>query len=220
MTHQHIRSFHPRRSRTTPRALSALNRLLPAFAVDPADPPPYLGQLFDPPLPVVLEIGSGMGEATWQLAQDQPETGIVAVDVHTPGIGALLARVEDVGLPNVRVCIGDAVELLRLLAPASLAGIRVFFPDPWQKVRHHKRRLVQPAFVHRASELLIPGGTLHLATDWTDYAAAMLAAVAAEPLLGAAPDYSPRPDWRPVTKFEARALAAGRQVREILAVRL
>lgn len=220
MSHPHIRSFHPRRSRTTRRALSALSRLLPTLGVDPVNPPAQLTELFDARMPVVLEIGSGMGEATCALAQADPGTGIVAVDVHTPGIGALLAQAEEIGLVNVRVCVGDAVELMQRLAPCSLAGIRVFFPDPWPKARHHKRRLVQPAFVHRAAELLAPGGTLHLATDWPDYAETMLNAVTDEPLLLAAPDFLERPDWRPVTKFEARAQAAGREVRDILAVRV
>lgn len=220
MSHPHIRSFHPRRSRTTPRAQSALTRLLPELGFDPADPPAQLATLFDPPLPVVLEIGSGMGEATCAMAQADPATGIVAVDVHTPGIGALLSQVEQAGLRNVRVCVGDAVELMARLAPASLAGIRVFFPDPWPKARHHKRRLVQAGFVHRAAELLERGGSLHLATDWRDYADGMLAAAVSEPLLRVEPGFPARPDWRPLTKFEARALAAGREVRDILAVRI
>ena len=169
-----IRTFHPRRSRTTPSAASALIRLLPGWGVEVETAPSHLGDAFDPPRPVVLEIGSGMGETTLAMAQADPDTGIVAVDVHTPGIGALLAGAERASLGNVRVCIGDAVELLDRLAPGSLAGIRAYFPDPWPKVRHHKRRLVQPAFVHRAAVLLVPGGTLHLATDIAHYADQML----------------------------------------------
>ncbi|MCU0300665.1 MAG: tRNA (guanosine(46)-N7)-methyltransferase TrmB [Candidatus Nanopelagicales bacterium] len=206
-----IRTFHPRRSRTTPSAASALTRLLPAWGVDAEEPPAHLSDLFDPPRPVVLEIGSGMGEATLQMAAADPGHGIVAVDVHTPGIGALLAGAERAGLANVRVCVGDAVELMDHLAPASLVGIRAFFPDPWPKVRHHKRRLVQPAFVHRAATLLVPGGTLHLATDIPDYAERMLAVCAAEALLvNRSGGFVPRPDWRPVTGYERRGLVAGR----------
>jgi tRNA (guanine-N7-)-methyltransferase len=206
-----VRTFHPRRSRITPSAASALTRLLPEWGIDPDRPPAHLAGLFDPPRPVVLEIGSGMGEATLQLAVADPATGVVAVDVHTPGIGALLAGAERAGLDNVRVCVGDAVELMDHLAPSSLAGIRAFFPDPWPKVRHHKRRLVQPAFVARAAALLARGGTLHLATDIPGYAEQMLAACAGEPLLvNRYGGLVPRPSWRPVTGYERRGLAAGR----------
>ncbi len=209
--HPRIRSFHPRRGRTSPTTTSALVRLLPELGVDVDSAPATLSQLFDPPLPVVLEIGPGMGDATATMAAADPATGIVAVDVHTPGIGALLVRVEALGLRNVRVCVGDAVELMDRLAASSLAGIRAYFPDPWPKARHRKRRLVQPAFVHRAAELLVPGGTLHLATDIAEYAEQMVRVCAAEPLLGPADAVlRDRPPWRPPTKYESRGVAAGR----------
>jgi tRNA (guanine-N7-)-methyltransferase len=209
--HPRIRTFHPRRSRITPSAASALSRLLPVWGVDAGQAPTRLGLLFDPPLPTVLEIGSGMGDATVTMAAAEPATGIVAVDVHTPGIGALLAAAERAGLANVRVCVGDALELMDRLEPGSLAGIRAYFPDPWPKARHHKRRLVQPEFVHRAALLLAPGGTLHLATDISDYAEQMLAVCTSEPLLlNTADGFRARPDWRPVTGYERRGLAAGR----------
>ena len=184
---------------------------MPVWGVVVDQAPSRLDSLFDPPLPTVLEIGSGMGEATVQMAAADPATGIVAVDVHTPGIGALLASAERQGLANVRVCVGDAFELMDRLEPGSLVGIRAFFPDPWPKVRHHKRRLVQPTFVHRAALLLAPGGVLHLATDITDYAEQMLAVCSSEPLLfNAAEGFRGRPDWRPITGYERRGLAAGR----------
>jgi tRNA (guanine-N7-)-methyltransferase len=206
-----IRTFHPRRSRITPSASSALTRLLPVWGIEVDRAPADLAELFVPPVPVVLEIGSGMGEATLAMAAADPGTGIVAVDVHTPGIGALLAGAERMSLGNVRVCVGDAVELMDRLAPGSLAGIRAFFPDPWPKVRHHKRRLVQPAFVRRCAQLLAPEGTLHLTTDIADYAEQMLAVCAAEPLLeGTAGEFQPRPAWRPETGYERRGRAAGR----------
>ena len=198
-------------------------RLLPLWGIEVSSAPAHLGELFTPPLPTVLEIGSGMGETTLAMAAADPSTGIVAVDVHTPGIGALLAGAERAGLVNVRVCVGDAVELMDHLAPASLAGIRVYFPDPWPKVRHHKRRLVQPAFVRQAAELLEPGGTLHLATDIADYAEQMLAVCRSEPMLEPAGrqvgGFIERPAWRPQTRFEARGLAAGRPSRDVLFVR-
>ena len=215
-----IRTFHPRRSRTTPSAASALIRLLPGWGVDVHTAPDDLAQVFHPPRPVILEIGSGMGETTLAMAQADPERGIVAVDVHTPGIGALLAGAERAALGNVRVCLGDAVELMDRLAPASLAGIRAYFPDPWPKVRHHKRRLVQPAFVHRAAVLLVPGGTLHLATDVAHYADQMLAVCSAEPLLDVGQGLVARPDWRPVTAYERRGMAAGRPSADLIATRL
>lgn len=214
-----IRTFHPRRSRTTPSAASALIRLLPGWGIDVGSVPADLSEVFNPPRRVVLEIGSGMGETTLAMAQADPATGIVAVDVHTPGIGALLAAAERESLGNVRVCVGDAVELMDRLAPASLAGIRAYFPDPWPKVRHHKRRLVQPAFVRRAAALLVPGGTLHLATDIADYAEQMVAVCAAEPLLDVGPGLIPRPPWRPVTGYERRGIAAGRPSVDLIASR-
>ena len=214
-----IRTFHPRRSRTTPSAASALIRLLPGWGIDVGSAPADLSEVFNPPRRVVLEIGSGMGETTLAMAQADPTTGIVAVDVHTPGIGALLAAAERESLGNVRVCVGDAVELMDRLAPGSLAGIRAYFPDPWPKVRHHKRRLVQPAFVRRAAALLAPGGTLHLATDIADYAEQMLAVCASEPLLDVGAGLIPRPGWRPVTGYERRGLAAGRASMDLIAAR-
>jgi tRNA (guanine-N7-)-methyltransferase len=214
-----IRTFHPRRSRTTPSAASALIRLLPGWGIDIGTAPWHLGDAFNPTLPVVLEIGSGMGETTLAMAQSDPGTAIVAVDVHTPGIGALLAGAEREALGNVRVCVGDAVELMDRLAPGSLAGIRAYFPDPWPKVRHHKRRLVQPAFAHRAAVLLAPGGMLHLATDIAPYADQMLDVCAAEPLLDVGRGLIDRPQWRPITGYERRGMAAGRSSADLIAMR-
>jgi tRNA (guanine-N7-)-methyltransferase len=216
--HPHIRTFHPRRSRITPSAQSALTRLLPVLGVSVEQIPKHVSELFDPPMPVILEIGPGMGEATLAMAPEHPGTGILAVDVHTPGIGALLAGVERAGLLNVRVCVGDAIEVMARLAPGSLAGIRAYFPDPWPKARHHKRRLVQPSFVSRAAQLLASGGTLHLATDIADYAEVMLACCQAEPRL-ACTGFSEHPTWRPPTKYELRGEEQGRSSRDVIATR-
>ena len=201
-------------------AASALIRLLPSWGIEVGTAPADLGSAFTPPRPVVLEIGCGMGDATLAMAGQDRDTGIVAVDVHTPGIGVVLAGAEREALDNVRVCVGDAVELMDVLGPGTLAGIRAFFPDPWPKVRHHKRRLVQPAFVHRAAQLLAPGGTLHLATDISHYADQMLSVCAAEPLLDVGPGLIPRPDWRPITGYERRGLAAGRPSADLIATRV
>lgn len=214
-----IRTFHPRRGRSSQAAQSALIRLLPRWGIDVASAPADLGSTFDPPRPVVLEIGSGMGEAALAMALADPGTGIVAVDVHTPGIGVLLAGAERESLDNVRVCVGDAVELMDHLDRGSLAGIRAYFPDPWPKVRHHKRRLVQPAFVRLAAHLLTPGASLHLATDIPEYAEQMLTVCSAEPMLDVGAGLVERPPWRPETGFERRGLAAGRPSVDLIATR-
>ncbi|MFI8995407.1 tRNA (guanosine(46)-N7)-methyltransferase TrmB [Streptomyces sp. NPDC053542] len=215
-----IRSFQPRRSRVSPSQADALRRLWPKWGLDIDGLSRIdLDELFDG-LPVVLEIGFGMGEATAQMAAADPDTGILACDVHTPGQGNLLALAERNGLSNIRVANGDAIILLReMLAPASLAGLRVYFPDPWPKKRHHKRRLIQPEFLSLVSTRLAPGAIVHCATDWEPYAEQMLEVLSAEPTLeNIHPDsgYAPRPDFRPLTKFEGQGLDKGHVVHDLL----
>ncbi|WP_245572559.1 tRNA (guanosine(46)-N7)-methyltransferase TrmB [Actinokineospora enzanensis] len=173
---------------------------------------------FDRAAPVLLEIGSGMGETTARLAQAAPELNYLAVEVYEPGLAQLMLRVEEMGLDNVRLLRGDAVVLLtQHIAADSLSGVRIFFPDPWPKKKHHKRRLVQPGFVSLLASRLAPGGTLHLATDWENYAEQMLEVLSAEPLLRNRFDgWAPRPEWRPVTKFESRARVEGRISRDLI----
>ena len=169
--------------------------------------------------PVLLEIGSGMGETTSQLVAAAPELNYVAVEVYKPGLAQLLLRGEHLGgLDNLRVLRGDAVDLLTdHVAPASLHGVRIFFPDPWPKKKHHKRRLVQPEFVALVASRLEPGGVLHLATDWEQYADQMLEVCSGERLLTNSYDgWAPRPDWRPVTKFEQRAVNEGRVSHDLM----
>lgn len=172
--------------------------------------------------PVLLEIGSGMGETTSQLAHAAPELNYVAVEVYEAGLGQLMLRAENLGVENLRLINGDAVVLLtRHVEPDSLYGVRVFYPDPWPKKRHHKRRLIQPEFVSLIASRLEVGGTLHLATDWDHYAGQMLEVCAGEPLLrnryaDEPGGWAPRPAWRPVTKFEARAEAEGRISRDLI----
>ncbi len=169
--------------------------------------------------PVLLEIGSGMGETTSQLVAAAPELNYVAVEVYKPGLAQLLLRGEHLGgLDNLRVLRGDAVDLLTdHVAPASLHGVRIFFPDPWPKKKHHKRRLVQPEFVALVASRLEPGGVLHLATDWEHYAEQMLEVCSGERLLTNVYDgWAPRPDWRPVTKFEQRAVNEGRVSHDLM----
>ncbi|WP_231114567.1 tRNA (guanosine(46)-N7)-methyltransferase TrmB [Lentzea aerocolonigenes] len=169
--------------------------------------------------PVLLEIGSGMGETTSQLVAAAPELNYVAVEVYKPGLAQLLLRGEHLGgLDNLRVLRGDAVDLLTdHIAPASLHGVRIFFPDPWPKKKHHKRRLVQPEFVSLLATRLEPGGVLHLATDWENYADQMLEVCSGERLLTNMYDgWAPRPDWRPVTKFEQRAVNEDRVSHDLM----
>ena len=165
-----------------------------------------------------LEIGFGMGESTAEVASAQPGNDYIGVEVHTPGVGGLLRLIEAQRLTNIRIIQHDAVEVVtHMLAEGSLAGIHVFFPDPWPKKRHHKRRLLQPAFVHLLATRLQPGGYLHVATDWEDYATQILAVLSAEPLLqNTAPGFAPRPEHRPLTKFESRGLKLGHGVWDVV----
>ena len=168
----------------------------------------------------MLEIGSGHGGVDGGAGRRGTDVDHLAVEVFEPGLASLLMRIDRAGLTNVAVLRGDAVDLLEgAVPPDSLAGVRIFFPDPWPKRRHHKRRLVQPPFVTLAASRLRPGGTLHLATDWADYAVQMHAVCTAEPLVENAAEgggTSPRPAWRPVTKFEERARAEGRAVHDLI----
>jgi tRNA (guanine-N7-)-methyltransferase len=232
-----VRSFHARRGRITQAQAAAIDRHWPAWGVELDGTPLDLPALFGPageggesgegdaaPLPVVLEIGFGMGDATAQMAAADPSTGILAVDVHTPGQGNLLALAHRHGLTNVRVANGDAIVLLRdMLPPASLAGLRVYFPDPWPKAKHNKRRLIQPSFLDLVVPLLRPGAVVHCATDWEPYAEQMLEVLSAEPRLAnqdPAGGFAPRPGFRPMTKFERQGLAKGHVVRDLLFTRV
>ncbi|WP_107500126.1 tRNA (guanosine(46)-N7)-methyltransferase TrmB, partial [Streptomyces sp. rh195] len=219
-----IRSFQPRRSRVTTGQQDALERLWPKWGLDiDGQRVLDLADLFDG-LPVVLEIGFGMGEATAQMAADDPGTGILAVDVHTPGQGNLLGLADKAGSTNVRVANGDAVILLReMLAPESLDGLRVYFPDPWPKARHHKRRLIQPEFLDLVAPVLRPGAVVHCATDWEPYAEQMLEVLTAHPRFentAADGGYAPRPAFRPLTRFEGQGLDKGHIVHDLLFARV
>jgi tRNA (guanine-N7-)-methyltransferase len=168
--------------------------------------------------PRVLEIGFGMGDATAAIAQALPDTDFVGVEVHAPGAGALLKRIGELELTNLRLIRHDAVEVLRhMVAPQSLAGVHVFFPDPWHKKKHNKRRLIQPDFVSLLASRLSTGGRLHCATDWQPYAQQMLEVLAAQPLLrNTASDFAPRPSYRPLTKFENRGIKLGHGVWDLI----
>ncbi|MEV5008686.1 tRNA (guanosine(46)-N7)-methyltransferase TrmB [Streptomyces sp. NPDC093064] len=216
-----IRSFQPRRSRVTAGQADALQRLWPAWGLDiDGQRVIDLAELFGNTRPVVLEIGFGMGEATARMAAEDPDTNILAVDVHTPGQGNLLSLADRHGLGNVRVGNGDAIILLReMLAPDSLDGLRVYFPDPWPKKRHHKRRLIQPEFLMLAATRLRPGAVVHCATDWEPYAQQMLDVLTAHPDFEntqADGGFAPRPGFRPLTRFEGQGLEKGHVVNDLL----
>ncbi|MFI6525170.1 tRNA (guanosine(46)-N7)-methyltransferase TrmB [Streptomyces uncialis] len=215
-----IRSFQPRRSRVTRGQADAIRRLWPRWGLDVDGSRVLdLGELFDG-LPVVLEIGFGMGEATARMAADDPGTGILAVDVHTPGQGNLLSLADRGELTNVRVANGDAIILLTsMLGPDSLDGLRIYFPDPWPKKRHHKRRIVQPEFLDLAAGRLKPGALLHCATDWEPYAEQMLDVLTAHPAFENTRvdgGFAPRPAFRPRTRFEGQGLDKGHPVHDVL----
>ena len=202
-----IRSYVLRQGRTTPAQTRALEQLYPKYGIAFSD------QKLSSARNLVVEIGSGMGETTIEIAKAHPEVDFVAVEVHGPGVGSLLNRIEAEKLANVRVVRHDAVEVLEhMVADGSLAAIHLFFPDPWPKKRHHKRRLVQPAFAALAARKLAPGGVLHAATDWPQYADWMAEVFSAESLLEKADRGL---TLKPMTKFEARGKRLGHPIREL-----
>jgi len=207
-----------RQGRMSPAQQRALEALLPKLGIPYRNEPIDFARVFGREPPDVVEIGFGMGDTTAAIARAQPGTDFIGIEVHAPGVGALLRRLDADGTTNVRVIQHDAVEVVRdMIAPGSLAGIHVFFPDPWPKKRHHKRRLLQPSLVAMLATRLGPGGTMHVATDWEDYAQAILDVLSAEPLLAnTASGFAPRPAYRPLTKFEQRGLRLGHGVRDLI----
>lgn len=215
-----IRSYVLRAGRMGTGQQRALAELGPRYVLPYAAQPLDFAAVFGRTAPVVLEIGFGMGDATAQVAAAAPERDLLGVEVHEPGVGALLRHIGERGLANVRIVRHDAVEVLReMIAPTSLAGVHVWFPDPWHKKRHHKRRLIQPAFVELVASRLAPGGYLHCATDWQPYAEQMLEVLSASTLANTAAGYAERPAWRPLTKFEARGLRLGHGVWDLVFTR-
>jgi len=213
-----IRSFVVRAGRMGTGQVRAIEELGPRFVVPYAPQRLDFEALFGRKAPVVLEIGFGMGQATAAIAESMPGTDYLGVEVHLPGVGALLKLIGEKQLDNIRIVRHDAVEVLdHMIAPGSLAGVHVFFPDPWHKKKHNKRRLIQPAFVAQLVTRIAPGGYLHCATDWEPYAQQMLEVLAAQTaLVNTAEGYAPKPDYRPLTKFENRGLKLGHGVWDLV----
>ena len=222
--HRPIRSFVRREGRLTAGQQRALDELYPLYGVDwaPGSGPLDPQGLFERPAPLVLDIGFGDGEALAEIAQAHPERNYLGVEVYRAGTGRLLRRIESEAITNLKVLLADASELLREGIPsASLAGLQLFFPDPWPKKRHHKRRMVQAPWLARVADRLEPGGFLHMATDWAEYAEWMLELSAAEPRLYNPHDgYAADPGDRPGTRFERRGIRKGHEVFDLIVQRI
>lgn len=216
--HRPIKSFVLRAGRMGSGQTRAMSEWGPTYCVPYAPQPLDVSGTFGRTAPLVFEIGFGMGDATAAIAAALPDTDFLGIEVHAPGVGALLKLIGERGLTNVRIVRHDAVEVLEhMVAPGSLAGVHVFFPDPWHKLKHNKRRLIQPAFVSLLASRLAPGGYVHCATDWQPYAEQMLQVLGAEPALrNTADGYAPRPAYRPLTKFESRGLKLGHGVWDLV----
>lgn len=213
-----IRSFVLRQGRVSHAQQRALEELKPRYGIPYQEGLLDLDQAFGRPAPKILEIGFGMGETSARIAAAHPENDYLGIEVHGPGVGSLLKQIDEGGLTNLRIMQHDAVEVLKhMIGPEALSGVHIFFPDPWHKKRHHKRRLIQSPLVALLCDKLKPGGYIHAATDWQEYAEHILAVLSAEPrLANTAQDYAPRPDYRPLTKFEQRGLRLGHGVWDIV----
>jgi tRNA (guanine-N7-)-methyltransferase len=228
--HRHIRSFSGRRGHFTSGQRSAYESLLPVYGIGFSGQPIDSHAIFGRQAPLVLEIGFGMGETTAAIAQAQAHRNFIGVEVYPAGVGALLRRIEESAIANLRIIQHDAIDVLQhMIAPGLLSAVHVFFPDPWPKARHHKRRLIRPEIAALIASRLEPGGIVHCATDWAHYALQMLSVLSAEPALentagevhlsediSQARGFAERPDYRPLTKFERRGLGLGHGVWDIV----
>lgn len=216
--HGHIKSFVRRAGRMSAAQQNYYSEMMPKIGIPFAPLPIELVTVYGRNAPKILEIGTGMGETTAKIADAHRENDYLGVEVHVPGIGALCKQIAERELTNLRICAHDAVEVVRDMLPeASLDGVHVFFPDPWHKARHNKRRLIQSPFVALLASRLKPGGYFHCATDWEEYAHQMLEVLSAEPtLVNFSEGFAPRPDYRPLTKFENRGLRLGHGVWDVI----
>ena len=216
--HGHIKSYVRRAGRMSEAQQRFYAEMMPKIGIVYQPGPIDLNAVFGRDNPKILEIGCGMGETTAKIAEANPQNDYFGLEVHVPGVGALCKLIAEKGLSNLRIGQHDAVEVVRdMLLEGSLDGLHVFFPDPWHKKRHNKRRLIQPAFVALLASRLKPGGYFHCATDWEEYAYQMLEVLSAEPSLkNSADGFAPRPDYRPLTKFENRGLRLGHGVWDVI----
>ena len=214
----HIRSYVLRQGRASSAQQRCYQSLLPQYGVRYSAQTVDLDSLFGRSSAKILEIGFGMGESTAEIAQAHPQHDYLAIEVHSPGVGSLLKYIEEKKLSNIRIIQHDAVEVLRdMLASDSLDAVHIFFPDPWHKSRHNKRRLIQPPFIAQLVTKLKPGAHIHVATDWREYADQILKVLTAQPLLqNTSDEFAPRPDYRPLTKFEQRGLRLGHGVWDVI----
>lgn len=218
MQQPRIRSFIHRRSHITRGQQEALDTLSTHWVLPYQASPLNLDEVFQRQAPTILEIGFGMGETTATIAQTNPDTNYLGLEVFNAGVGALLNRIDQMDLQNIRIIQHDAVEVLeQMIEPETLAGVHLYFPDPWPKKRHHKRRLIQPPLVALLASRIQTGGYLHCATDWAHYAEQMLEVLSGEPALqNTCKGFCPRPETRPLTKFEARGLRLGHEVFDLI----
>lgn len=223
--HRQVRSYVLRGGRLTAGQKRALETLWPRFGIadsrtEGADGPVDFSELFGNDAPVIMEIGFGDGNASWRMALARPDQNFIGVEVHRPGVGHLLLKLEELGIENLRIACANAVEFLQDRVPErALDGVRIYFPDPWPKKRHHKRRIIQPDFVRLLASRMRPGGVLHIATDWAPYAEHMLEVIADSRRfdnLSATGEFSPRPQWRPETKYERRGERLGHSVFDLV----
>ena len=216
--HGHIKSYVRRAGRMSEAQARYYAELMPKIGMAYARQPIDLAAVYGRNAPKILEIGFGMGETTAKIADACRDNDYLGVEVHVPGVGALCKQIAERGLTNLRICQHDAVEVVRDMLPeGSLDGVHIFFPDPWHKARHNKRRLIQAPFIAQLVQKLKPGGYIHVATDWQDYAEQVLAVLSAEPLLeNTASDYASRPAYRPLTKFEQRGIRLGHGVWDLV----
>ena len=218
LRNRHIRSFVLRQGHLSPAQQRAVDTLMPCYGIPYENKILDLDQAFGRSAPKILEIGFGMGDSTATIAQAHPENDYLCLEVHTPGVGNLLKLIEAQQISNIRIVQHDAVEVLRdMIADASFDGVHIFFPDPWHKARHNKRRLIQSPFIAKLVQKIKPGGYIHAATDWQDYAEQILRVFGEEPLLeNTAAGYAPRPEYRPLTKFEKRGINLGHGVWDLV----
>jgi tRNA (guanine-N7-)-methyltransferase len=217
----HIRSFVLRQGRVSAAQQRSLETLMPRYGIPYKAERLDLDTAFGRSAPKILEIGFGMGEPTAKIALAHPQNDYLALEVHPPGVGSLLKQIGEQGIQNIRIIQHDAVEVLRdMIANNALDGVHIFFPDPWHKARHNKRRLIQTPFIAALVQKIKPGGYIHVATDWQDYAEQVLAVLSAEPLLqNTADGYAEKPEYRPLTKFEQRGLKLGHGVWDLVFTR-